>query len=207
MALNSYSALIASLATWSTYTDMGAQMPDFVAWADQEIGSRLRANFMLSSADVAVNAETASLPADFLAPKRLYLDVTPRVMVRFVDAGTAVDMSAEYGNSTYPLGAAIEGANFRFAPLFTGTATGKLLYYARPPGLSVTNASNVVLAKYPYLYLYGALEALYRFREDDNNCDRYGAQFGGLIESINALERKDTMAGPLSVGPVSGGTP
>ena len=207
MALDTYANLIASVASWATYRDLTSQMPDFVAWADQEIGSRLRANFMLASADVAVNAETASLPSDFLAPKRLYLDVTPRQSVRFVDAGTALDMSAELGPGTYPLCAAVEGSSFRFAPLFTGSATGKLLYYARPAPLGPSTASNAVLAKYPYLYLYGALEALFRYKEDDNNCDRYGAQFGGLIESINALEAKDTISGPLSVGPVSGGTP
>lgn len=207
MALDTYANLIASVAKWATYTDMTPQMPDFVAWADQEIGSRLRANFMLASADVAVTLETVVQPTDFLAPKRLYLDVTPRLAVRFVDAGTAVDMSVEFGPCTYPTAAAVEGSNFRFAPLFSGSATGKLLYYARPPVLGPSNPSNAVLAKYPYLYLYGALEALFRYKEDDNNCDRYGAQFGGLIESINSLERKDTISGPLSVGPVSGGTP
>jgi hypothetical protein len=206
MALDTYTNLIASVASWATYADLTPQMPDFVAWADQEIGSRLRANFMLAMADVAVSAETAPLPSDFLAPKRFYLDVTPRVQIRFVDAGTALDMSSEFGSATYPLAAAVEASNFRFAPLFSESATGKLLYYARPPALGPSTATNI-LAKYPYLYLYGALEALFRYKEDDNNCDRYGAQFGGLIESINALERKDTISGPLSVGPVSGGTP
>ena len=55
--------------------------------------------------------------------------------------------------------------------------------------------------KYPFLYLYGALEALFRYLEDDNNTDRYGGLFGALLDSINAEEAKDATRGPLAASP------
>jgi hypothetical protein len=58
-----------------------------------------------------------------------------------------------------------------------------------------------VLTAYPYLYLYGALEALFLYLEDDNNADRYGQRFGALIDSINAEAARDTMRGPLMAAP------
>jgi hypothetical protein len=205
MALGNLVQLQASIAAWATRSDLTAQIPDFIIWAHQEILSKLRANFMLASADVVVSTETVSPPADFLAIRRLYLDVKPRVEVRVADASTGADTSASYGPSTYPLSIQVEGALFRFSPVFTGSATGKLLYYAKPTALVNPTDTNVVLAKYPYLYLYGALEALYDYLEDEDNSNRFGAKFGALIDDIGDRERKDTMSGPLSVGVVSGG--
>ena len=48
------------------------------------------------------------------------------------------------------------------------------------------------------------LEALYRYLEDDQNCDRYGGLFGALIESVNAEEAADAMRAPL-VAPAASG--
>lgn len=207
MALGNYVQLQASIAAWATRSDLTATIPDFVEWAHQEICRRLRANFMLASADVALTGETVSQPTDFLAIKRFYLDVTPRMTLRVADASTAADFSADFGSASYPSVVSVEGALFRFAPAYSSATTGKLLYFAKPATLAIPTDTNTVLAKYPYLYLYGSLEALYNYLEDADNADRFGQRFGALLDSINMQETKDSTRGPLSVGPVSGGTP
>jgi hypothetical protein len=99
----------------------------------------------------------------------------------------------------------VEGADtLVFAPLFGGQAVGKLLYYRAPGALAEDGDSNGVLAKYPFLYLWGSLEALYRYLEDDQTCDRYGGLFGALIDSVNGEEAADALRGPLAAPAASG---
>lgn len=202
MSLSTYSDLKASVASWANRTDLASQIPDFVAWAHEEIGRRLRAPVLYTRADVSVNAETVAAPTDFLAAKQFYLDLTPRRTLRLTDAGTLIEMTSNLVAGDYPTHFAVEGAStLAFAPLFSGSATGKLLYYAAPATLSADSDTNVVLAKYPFLYLYGSLEALFRYLADDSNTDRYGNLFGALIDSINAEEAKDAFRGPLQGAP------
>ena len=114
-------------------------------------------------------------------------------------ASTLAELTANLGLYDYPSHFAVEGSDtLAFAPLFGGQATGKLLFYQAPDPLMADADSNVVLARYPFLYLWGALEALYRYLEDDQNCDRYAGLFGALIDSINASEAADALRGPLA---------
>lgn len=206
MTLSTYAGLKAALATWSTRTDLTAQMDDFVFWAHEEIGRRLRCNLLLASADLTLTAETIAQPTGFLAFKRLYLDVSPRQVIQTVSAESAMDLSANYQPGTYPSAVSIEGTLLRFSPAATGTTTvAKALYYKAPVLMVADADTNVVLAAYPYLYLYGGLEALYSYLEDDNNSDRFGQKFGALIEDINSRDAKDTMSGPIQTRSYGGG--
>lgn len=199
MSLSNLGDLKTSVAGWATKTSLTTQIPDFVAWAHEEICRRLRAPVLYARADVTVDAETVAAPTGFLAAKRFYLDVSPRVVLNVTSSEHMIDLTAQYATGTYPTHFAVEGTDtLAFGPLFSGSATGKLLYYKAPDLLVDDDDTNVVLTKYPFLYLYGALEALFRYLEDDNNTDRYGGLFGALIDSINAEEMKDAYRGPLA---------
>jgi hypothetical protein len=205
MALSTNGNLKTALASWSNRTDLTDQFPDFISWAQQEINRRLRANVMLASADLTIDGETISQPANFLGFKRLYLDLSPRYAVKTISAEGAMDLSANLGTQTYPTHVAVEGTLLRFAPLFTGSVTGKALYYKSVDPMSEDGDSNVVLLKYPFLYLYGALEALNDYLENTEGAQKWGGKFGALIEDINTRDAKDSMAGPLQSMPYPGG--
>jgi hypothetical protein len=204
MTLSTYAGLKSAVADWATNDALTSQIPDFVSWAHQEICRKLRAPVLYARSDVTVSAETASAPTGFLAAKRFYLDTSPRVELRVASSETVIDMTSRFGTGTYPSHFAVEGTDtLAFAPLFSTSSTGKLLYYKAPTTLSADADTNVVLTKYPFLYLYGALEALFRYQEDDNNADRYGALFGALLSDINGKEAADALSGPLG-GQASG---
>lgn len=204
MSLTTYSGLIAAIPAWATFSDVSDYLDDFIAWANQEINRRLRANVMLATADLTINAETISQPTGFMAFKRLYLDLSPRQRITATSPEGAMDLSASLVTGTYPTHVAKEGALLRFAPLFSGTVTGKALYYKEQTAPSGSNSTNDVLTAYPYLYLWGALEALHMFKEDDNNADRFGAKFGALIEDINTRDANDVAAGSIQTTPYAG---
>lgn len=206
MTLTTYGGLKASLASWSSYTDItDDQAADFVGWADQEIARRLRANVLLTSATLTLSAETIAQPTGFLAFRRAYLDTTPRRQLATTSPEGAMDLSAGVSAGAYPTHVAVEGDLLRFAPQFTGTTTtAQCLYYKRQAAMANDADTNVVLTRYPYLYLWGALEALYTFKEDDNNADRCGGKFGALIEQVNATEASDVMSGPIKLQNLAG---
>lgn len=204
MSLATYADLKASVATWATKTNLTDLVPDFIGWAHQEICRKLRCPTLYARADVTVNAETVSAPTGFLAAKRFYLDVTPRVNLQVASSEHLADLCSQYGTGTYPTHFGVEGRDtLAFAPLFSGSATGKLLYYKAPVALVDDADTNTVLTQYPFLYLYGALEALYREQEDDTQADRYSALFGALVEDINGREARDALSGPLGSSPSS----
>jgi|ERR1043165_7715425 hypothetical protein len=204
MSLATYADLKTQIPLWATKTSLTAQIPDFVTWAHEEICRRLRAPVLYARADVTVSAETAVAPTGFLAAKRFYLDTSPRRVLNVTDSAHLIDITGQYTTVDYPTHFAVEGTDtLAFAPLFSTSSTGKLLYYKAPTTLAVDADTNVVLTKYPFLYLYGSLEALFRYLEDDNNTDRYGGLFGALLDSINAEEAKDATRGPLIGSPSS----
>jgi|GEM_PF-2957860 len=220
MSLTTYGGLKASYASWATRSDLD-NLDDFAFWAHQEICRRLRANVLLSTADVVVGGDSgtglnllfqselggegATLPEGFLALKRCYLDTSPRITLNVISPEMAAERCAMYSTVEYPDSLALEGGEFHLAPLFSGAATGKMLYYKEPLILVNDGDTNVVLAKYPYLYLYGGLEALYQFLEDDNNADRFGQRFGALLDDINSRDAKDSMSGPIQTASYPGG--
>lgn len=197
MSLTTYGGLKTSLAAWATRSDLTSTMDDFVFWAHQEICRKLRANVLLAEATQTISSETVNLPTGFLAFKRIYLDLTPRRTLHALSAEGAADLDTQNLSQQYPDYYSIEGANMRFAPQFTETPSLVALYYKAPTLMAADSDHNVVLDKYPYLYLYGALEALYTYLEDDNNASNYGQKFGALIEDINRSEAADVISGPL----------
>ena len=198
MSLVTYDGLIAAIPGWASNSALSAHYDDFIAWAHQEINRRLRANVMLTAANLTINAETISAPTGFLAMKRLYLDVTPREQVAVTSIAEVNTLAAERRSVQYPTHVTSEGSLLHFAPVFTGSPTGKALYYKSVTVPSDDNATNVVMAAYPYLYLHGTLEALFNYQEDDNMADRHGQKFGALIEDINARDAADIVSGPSS---------
>jgi hypothetical protein len=205
MPFGSNAELQATVATWAKRSDQAANIPDFITWAHEEICRKLRAPILYNTAQITLDgSETLPAPDDFLAPKRLYLDTSPRRFLHLKDLASLVEMTGNLSPTDFPTHFGVMGrGTLAFAPLYNGSITGELLYYAAPPALVNDTDTNVVLAAYPFLYLYGALEALFRYLEDDNNCDRFGALFGALIQSINDEEAADAMKGPLQ-GAASG---
>lgn len=206
MALTTYGGLTTALAGFSTYTDLTAtNYADFVSWAQQEIGRRLRSSVNLKSSTATISSETIAVPTDFGSIRRFYLNTTPaRTLLETVSPEVALGITSQLSTQTAPSAVTIEGSSFRFAPLFSGSFTGTLLYYATPGALSASTDTNAVLTKYPYLYLFGAMEALHMYKEDDDQADRFGQRFGSLIEDINSRDAKDSYSGPLQVVPKVG---
>lgn len=197
MMISNYGTLKTALADFSERNDLTTKLPYFVDSAHQEVCRKLRGTVNIATAGVTINAEYIAQPSGFRAMKRLYLDLTPRRALTAVSAEKRVDLTVQFTATAYPDNYSVEGANLAFSPVPNGSVTAKALYYQDPDAFSVDLDTNVVLTKYPFLYLYGGLAELFRYLEDDNNADRYEARFRAMIDDINASEAKDALSGPL----------
>jgi len=83
---------------------------------------------------------------------------------------------------------------------------GEFLYFQEFTALSSSNASNAVLTNFPNIYLFGALSALFKHVENDEQSNSYYQMF---INSITGANDKDKLGryGPAPVMRVEGSTP
>lgn len=197
MSITTYGELKTAIANWSERSDLTAVIPDFVTYAQQEIGRVLRCKTNTKTTTLTLAGETLAVPSDFEALRYMYFTASRRRAVTVVSPESRLDKTTQYTSAEYPDVVSVEGGYFAFGPVPTQTPSVGVLYYYTPTAMSATSDTNPVLAKYPMLYLYGALAELYRYIMDDNQADRFETRFQGMMAAINQSEAKDAMSGPL----------
>lgn len=199
MSFADYDALQAAVLDFNWNRDTSAVV-DAITLAHTKINLGLRVPFMQKTADLTIDSYRIAAPADFAAVGRLWIDGTYDQPLAPTSPDMLANLRATY-TSAQPLWYAIEGESddleyFVFGPdPGTTTYTGKLLYTRRLAFFASGAATNVVLTRYPNLYLYGALAELANYNMGDTDLAAYGAQFYALLEQINAQARSDAYAG------------
>lgn len=196
MALDgTYGGLQASVLSFNWQRDTGS-VTTFIQLAHTRINLGLRTPFMQKTADLTINAQRVAAPTDMAAVNRLYLDTSFNAPLNPTTPDRVAYLNAAY-STDQPQWYAIEGDTageyFTFAPNPGATTyTGKLLYTVRLPALSLDADTNIVLTRYPNLYLYGALDEAGAYSDDPRT---YGQRFQALLDQINTQSRSDAGAG------------
>lgn len=176
---------------------------DFIHLAHERINLGLRTPFMQKTASLTINADRVAAPSDFAAAVRIWLDDSYDTPLTAVSPDQLAFLRATYSTDR-PIWYAIEGdtttgaentterEHFVFAPDPGATTyTGKLLYQRRLARLSADGDTNIVLDRYPNLYLYGALDEAGAYSDDERS---YGMRFEALLQRINKQARSDQYA-------------
>lgn len=197
MALSNYSELQAAVLAFNWARDSGS-VTDFIALAHSRINLGLRAPFMEKTADITISSYRIAAPSDFAAVKRLWIDSSVDTPLRVTSAERVAYLRAVYAAGR-PEWFAIEGDSdgeyFVFAPDPGSSYTGKLLYKRRLPALSAGTDTNVVLARYPNLYVYGALAEAAAYADDPTRLATYQPKFEALLAAVNAQTQSDAYGG------------
>lgn len=135
----------AGTETFSTQT-----LDLIIGLAENRVYRDLRASSMLAPLSVAISNNAATLPADLIELKEIYLDATrPIEIVPLERLRTLVGG----GNTVH---AAQDGDSLVFWPEASGTLTGR--YYARPDDLKTGIwANQATFARYPEAFVYASL--------------------------------------------------
>lgn len=164
MSLTTYEGLKASLANWLNRTDLAAEIPDFIALAEDRLSQEVRIPTIEKTISITLDSNGAfDIPADFLELKYAFYNNNPLERVSLTELRSSLITSGS------PEIFAREERKFIFQPIPTMTATDKLnlIYYKNVPVLSVLNPTNELLEMGPQLYLYGSLVEASNFLGSD----------------------------------------
>lgn len=206
--LSNYGELKDSVQSYAkrSTTAFVAALPTFIMRAHSTMMRDLDAIPLLQqTADLTINAERVSLPADFRAVVRLSIDsdwdnpLSP----------TSIELR-QRAAIVNPIGRpavfALEGDKIAFGPNpgTDGTYTGRLLYKRALDFFASDLATNALLTRYPFAYLYGALAEAYGFDKFEEERIAYEALFRSEIAAINDAERLNASSGGVMLPSASG---
>jgi hypothetical protein len=201
MSYTSFTELQASVASYLGRTDLTAEIPDFIRFAEIRLARDLRTRTMLKSATAPTIAGDArlALPVDFLEIRDLFVQGNPRMPVTYLSP-SAFTRDARADESGLPVFYTILAQEFQFAPNPDTVYTLEILYYARPLFLSNTVASNVFLANYPDALLYGALIEAEPYLINDARSQTWAALYDRAIKNISDADQAGEYSGiPLQM--------
>lgn len=180
-------------------------LPEIMPLAEQRIFygdgalAPLRVLPMEASASVAFTAGTASLPDDFLDKRALYWSGSGGQIVALGYEPPSVFYPATYGRTggAWPAAYTVEGLAVKISPALSGNAT--LLYYQRPGALEADADTNVILARWPGVYLYSLQMEVHRITRDDQEFAKARQWY---VDAVTAANRQTvvarTLGGPLN---------
>jgi hypothetical protein len=201
MAYTNYTDLQASVASYLGRSDLTSVIPDFIRFAETRLARELRTRLMLKSATaptVAADARVA-LPTDFLEIRDLFVQGNPRMPVTYLSP-SAFTRDARADESGLPVFYTVLASEFQFAPQPDTVYTLEILYYAKPPVLSSTVASNVFLANYPDALLYGSLIEAEPYLINDARSQTWATLYDRAIKNISDADQGGEYSGiPLQM--------
>lgn len=173
----------------ATRTDLSGLFGDFLALAEQRIyygegnASPLRVLPMEKTSSLTFTSGSAALPDDFLDKRALYWEGAQTVSLCYEPPSVFYPLSRDRQGSSLPYAYTIEGETIKLSPSISGT--GKLLYYGRAAALASDPDTNVILEKWPGVYLFGCQIEIYRYIRDDNEMAKAMRMYTDAVTAAN----------------------
>lgn len=181
MAITSYVTLKAAIQSWAKREDIDSVIDDFIDLAEADIWRGLRVREMEARATASTSGRFLELPQGFLQMRKMRLIsgaesyelqvVSPESMS--VDSGSSMPRQYTITNQI----------EFNVVP--SGTYSVEMSYFQSLTPLSSTNASNAVLASYPQIYLFAAMNHFGVWAQDQDIANSYYANFSSEVEKAN----------------------
>ena len=196
MAVNSYSALQASIADFLNRSDLTSVIPDFITLAEAQFNRNIRHRKMVERATATLDSEYSAVPGDWLESIRFQINTNPITVMEFVSPDQAAMLKGANSASGKPIYYTQIGQQFQVIPApDSGSAyTGELTYYAKIPALTVSNTSNWLLVEAPDLYLYGSLLQAAPYLQDDQRITVWGALYDRAVSDLKVSDERSRMA-------------
>jgi len=190
--------LIKAVIDQSHRDDLNLKMSDFLTLTEQEIESNPIQALKLSSGEISTDltASTASrflsLPSGFSSSRKFSITIQDNeYVIRYVTPNK-MHVRPDTG---VPLNFTIRANQIEFDILPDDTYTLTVTYFQEFTPLVNPTDTNIVLTKYPSIYLYGMLRQAFVYSQDSEQESKYSALFFSAIDSANKRE-KDLMYGP-----------
>jgi hypothetical protein len=197
MALNTYTALKASVADFLNRDDLTAVIPDFIALAEAQINRDIRHWKMeaRSSGQQSSGDEYMQIPADWVETIRLHLTGTGTTVVNLVSRDSMADKrSAQEDTTGTPIMYTHADGQFQLYPTPSTDTDFELLYFQKIPSLS-SNSDNWLLLEAPDVYLYGALLHSAPYLAEDQRVAVWAQMYSASVQRLNEVSEDARFSG------------
>jgi hypothetical protein len=201
MSFATYSDLQTSIANYLARSDLTSIIPDFITLAENRLRRELRIRQMLKSVTTATvaNDATVELPSDFLEIRDFVVMTNPIQPLSY-SSPSSLSNDPRTSEVGVPKSYTILASEFQVAPAPDGIYTLKMLYFAAPAYLSVSNTSNVFLNVAPDGLLYGALVEAEPYLMNDARINTWGSMYDRAITSLIKSDEEGQYSGvPLAM--------
>jgi len=154
VAINTYSNLQASVATWLFREDLTALIPDFIALAESRINRDLRLREFEATA--TGSGASFAMPSDAVSITRVAVQTSDGRMKVLPYAAPAQQSLYAPGSGEEPQAFAVLANVVTFLPP-SSSASWELLYYPSIPALTNAAPTNWLLTRAPDIYLFATL--------------------------------------------------
>lgn len=196
MALDTYANLKTEIAGWMSRSDLTTPIDTFIDLAEAAFNRSLRVRQM-EGESTATATEYMSLPTDFLEMRDIEMQTDPRRQLRYVTPAMA-DRIDTTGTTGVSENYTIVGNEIRLIPApDSASYTVRMSYWRKITPLDGTNTSNAILARYPDLYLFGALTYARAFIQDPTLLAIIKDTYENLLADVNREGRRSNVGGDL----------
>lgn len=190
--ITTYSELKVAIQDWSKRTDTLSLLDTFIDLAESEMyanaGESLRLRDMEVSATglTSITTRFLALPTRYLELRRIKLNLAQGDLKLDYETPAAMIINPQSGMPKFfTLNSQIE-----FDRISDIVYTVETQYFQMLAPLSAAAPTNAILTRFPSIYLWGALAALYQWAKLPDQADYYYQQFLGAISKANLQDRK-----------------
>jgi hypothetical protein len=193
-----YANLQIALAEFSHQDNLTANMPDFIALAEQTILRELKLRVNEAVVTGVTAGAAIALPAGLGSIERLEIvSNNVRYVLDYVAPGiedTTLGLSRKY---------TVQNGAIRLIPPPASSYAYTLNYIPNLAPLSGTNPTNWALTNAPDVYLYGSMCQLARHTLDDDSFARYSPMFQAALDAVKRADegRRLPISGSLQIKP------
>ena len=199
MSIANYSEMVTAVTSWlnrAGFSDLTAQIPDFIAFGQRRIMYDIDLNAMEAvDASFSIDSQTEALPTGFLRAKSINIvdsNGTYEVL------GAPITDVMSYTQPGMPTTFAVIGTNFYFGPPPDQSYTATVHYYQSLDILSETTTTNWFTDNYPELLLAAALVEALLWLKDDQRAQVWDGQYRRYMDALMSSEnRMDKPAGTM----------
>ena len=197
MALNTFTALKASIADFLNRDDLTAVIPDFISLAEAQINRDVRHWKMeaRSSGQQSSGDEYMQIPADWVETIRLHLTGTGTTVVNLVSRDSMADKRAgQEDTAGTPIMYTHADGQFQLYPTPSTDTDFELLYFQKIPSL-ISNSDNWLLLEAPDVYLYGALLHSAPYLAEDQRIAIWAQMYSAAVQRLNEVSEDARFSG------------
>jgi len=193
MAITNYDELKKEFEDWMHRDDLGVKFDTFLKLAEIEMSANPDEALKILSLNTIVELTTSTTSRFLSLPDNM--NSQGKITVEFMEYDLRIQYVSPFNlkvteaYSSTPYQYTISNNQIEFNCLPDKEYTVKILYDMQDASLSDDNQTNVILTRYPNIYLYGCLSQGFSYTQEDQQAQKYAGYFLQAIRDANKRER------------------